>query len=243
MQAVVAVPGSILTTTRLTNVAAATMKGIDFDITYKPIERLTLNLNGQLEDGKYDDFPDGQFFVTNPAGGNCAFTKGAAITATSIGGCTGAIVPPNYTGSFTVGQQTGGWNLRGNQSVQTPPFSASMTATYDVPMSTGDMSFTAMYSHNGNYWSEASNGQGQWCSTTAVAPVSCSNKYNERQHAVNILNASVQWVSTDDKYAVRLWGKNLTDDRYWSFANTTGSITKNVPAPPRTYGLTLSANF
>jgi iron complex outermembrane receptor protein len=244
LQAVTAVPGTILTTTRLTNAAAATMKGIDFDITYKPVSRLTLNFNGQFEDGKYDDFPNGQFFVTNPAGGNCAFTVGAAITAANpLGGCPfNTIAPPNYVPNANPAL-TGSYNLKGNKTVQTPPFVANMTVSYDQPISSGNLSYTAMYSHNGNYWAEASNGQGQFCSTTAPAPVSCSNPFNERQHAVNILNASVQWTSTDEKYNLRLWGKNITAEKYWVFANSTASITKNVPAPPRTYGVTLQANF
>jgi iron complex outermembrane recepter protein len=236
MQQVVAVPGSILTTTRLTNVAAATIKGFDFDVTYKPMERLTLGLNGQVMDGEYDDFPNGQYFITNPAGGNCAFVVAAAPAAVPCNAAALGALPPNYN------PVTGTWNLKGNKTVQTPPFTANLTATYDVPVSTGDLAFTLHYSHTGNYWAEPSNGQGQ-VSPPGAGFVSRSNKFNEKQHTVGILNASVLWSSTDDSYSVRLWGKNLVDDRYWSFNNSTGSITKQVPAAPRTYGLTLSANF
>ena len=49
------------------NAGKATIKGVEFDVTYKPVEQLTLNASFQLMEGRYDDFPNGQFFVTNPA--------------------------------------------------------------------------------------------------------------------------------------------------------------------------------
>jgi iron complex outermembrane recepter protein len=233
MQQVIQIPGSVATFTRLTNVAAASIKGIDFDMTYKPMERLTVGLNGQLMEGKYDDFPNGQIFVTNAAGGNCNFVVAAPPAAVP---CGGLVLPPNYNPA------TGTWNLKGNNTVQTPPFSANLTATYDVPVTAGELSFTLLYSHTGNYWAEPDNGRGQ-ITPPGTGFISSSNPFNERQHAVNILNASIQWHAPDDRYAVSLWGKNLTDHRYWSFNNSTASITKQAPAAPRTYGLTLSASF
>jgi iron complex outermembrane receptor protein len=272
MQAVVIVPlatGGTLTTTRLTNVAAATVKGIDMEAIYKPVKNLTFNLGVSLMKGIYDDFPDGQFFITNPAGGNCAFSfvdrtvaanaavpipcsVPTSVTGTTINRTTLA-VPPGYNPS------TGHWNLAGNRMVQAPPFSGSLTTTYTVPLASGgEVNFSVLFSHNGNYWAEPSNGQGQVNTTTLpdtyarfTNPASTalctfcvnSNALNEKQQSVDLVNATIQWNSADDKYSVRLWGKNLTDEGYWSFNNSTATMTKQVPAPPRTFGITFMAHY
>jgi iron complex outermembrane receptor protein len=272
LQAVVIVPlptGGTLTTTRLTNAAKATVKGIDFEAIYKPMKNLTFNLGVSLLEGRYDDFPDGQFFITNPVGGNCAFSyvdRTVAANAAVPIPCsirtsadpnpalrTVLAVPPNYNPA------TGHWNLKGNHIQQAPPFSGNLTTTYTVPLSSGgELNFSVLFSHNGNYWAESSNGQGQVNTTTLIDPYArfanpastalCSfcvnsNPLNEKQQSVDLVNATIQWNSADDKYSLRLWGKNLTDEEYWSFNNSTATVTKQVPAPPRTYGITFLAHF
>ena len=240
LQTVFQVPGSILTSTLLTNAAAATIKGIEFDVTYKPIEQLTFTGSLQLQEGRYDDFPNGQFFVTNPNGGNCAFTATFSGIVPACGGRPIGAFPPNFVpGTATT---LSSWNLKGLHTVQTPPFSANVTATYDVPMqSNGDLSFTVHFSHTGNYWAEASNGLGQV--DLGAGTASRSNPLNEKQLSVDLVNASALWTSADEKYGVRLWGKNLTDEKYWGFANSTATVTKQIPAAPRTYGVSFSAKF
>jgi outer membrane receptor protein involved in Fe transport len=42
---------------------------------------------------------------------------------------------------------------------------------------------------------------------------------------------------------VRLWAKNLTNERYWSYADEISFATWYSPAPPRTYGLTVTKRF
>lgn len=244
-QAVVTVPGLTLTTTRLTNAAAATIKGVDIEAIYKPTQNLTFNLGVSLMEARFDDFPNGQFFITSQIGGNCA------LTPMNAGGCLAAGLPASYSAA------TGNWNLKGNHLPQSPPFSGSLTTTYRVPLSGGgDLNFSLLFSHNGNYWAEASNGQGQLDTRVFPDPflpagptnTSCptcvnSNPLNEKQQSVDLLTASVQWNSADDKYSVRVWGKNLTDEEYWSFNNSTATVTKQVPAPPRTYGITFIAHY
>jgi iron complex outermembrane receptor protein len=244
-QAVVSVPGTTLTTTRLTNAAGATIKGIDIETIYKPTQNLTFNLGVSLMEGRYDDFPNGQFFITSQIGGNCA------LTPMNTGGCLAAGLPASYNAT------TGTWNLAGNHLPQAPPFSGNLTTTYRVPLSGGgDLNFSLLLSHNGNYWAEPSNGQGQidtrvfpdpflpaGPTNTSCPTCSNSNPFNEKQQSVDLVTASVQWNSADDKYSVRVWGKNLTDEEYWSFNNSTATVTKQVPAPPRTFGITFIAHY
>jgi iron complex outermembrane receptor protein len=226
LQQVFIIPGGG-TATQLTNAAKATIKGIDLDVTIQPVKNLSLTAAVELLDGKYDDYPDGQFFVYNPVtGGNCAFAVPNAAGVKNPTGCLAT--PPNYDPA------TGHWNLKGNHTIQSPPFSFTLTGTYDIPLSSGKLSLAASFSHSGNYYADADNGLGQ------IAP---SSQLNDKQLLLDIVNGSVTWYATNEKYSVRLWGKNLTDQRYWSFANETGTITKNVPAPPRTFGVTFMTHF
>ena len=225
LQSVYSIPGGG-TATLLTNAAAATMKGVDIDITAEPVKHLTVTVGLEVMDGKYDDFPNGQFNVYRPAvGGNCTWAVNNAA------GCTG-VTPPNYNPNPL--DPLHQWNLRGNKTIQTPPFSGNLTVAYLQKVPFGSFNYTVNLYHSGNYYADADNGLGQ------IAPSSANN---DRQAVLDIVNASIAWTSLSERWGLRVWGKNLGDTRYWSFANETGTITKNTPAPPRTYGLTASAHF
>ena len=101
-------------------------------------------------------------------------------------------------------------------------------------MTAGDLDFVLNYSHSGDYFFDADNGLGQ------IAP---SQPGNNHQDEFDIFNASITWYSEGDDWNVRLWGKNLTDEEYFSFGNQTATITKKTPAPPLTYGLTYTMHF
>ncbi len=231
LQQVLIIPGGG-TATRLTNAAEATIQGIDVELIARPVEQLTITAAFQYLDGEYEDFPDGQFFVygvtpagTPAPGGNCGFSVAAPPAPRP---CGGAALPPGYDPA------TGHWNLEGNETIQTPPFSASLTVDYLVPLTAGDLNFTVAYSHSGDYFFDADNGLGQ------IAP---SRPENNHQDEFDIFNASVTWYASSDNWSVRLWGKNLSDEEYFSFANQTATVTKKTPAPPLTYGLTVNMHF
>jgi hypothetical protein len=55
-----------------TNAAEATIRGIDIDATINPAPNLMVIAAAEVPRGRYDSFPNGQFYVYNPsAGGNC----------------------------------------------------------------------------------------------------------------------------------------------------------------------------
>ncbi|MFA5630184.1 MAG: TonB-dependent receptor [Porticoccaceae bacterium] len=217
---VMSIPGGG-TASRLTNAAEVEIKGIDIDITAAPTDRLTLNASLQLQDGEYKDYPNGQFMVYNAtAGGNCAFTVN--------NGNNCAAVPPGYDPA------TGSWNLAGNETIYTPSYSLSLTGSYVIPTDIGEFDLSLSWSHTDEYFFDADNGMGQ------VAP---STPSNNMQDKLDIINGAIAWYSQDEKYSLRLWGRNLTDERYISMANETGTMIKNVYGPPRTYGLTFMARM
>jgi len=209
----------------ITNAARATIKGVDLDISAVPIDRLILTASLEAMEGKYESFPNGTFFVYNPVtGGNCTFFVAAPPAPVPCGGVT----PPNYNAV------TGSWDLEGNHTIQTPPFSASLTGQYEIPTPIGRFDLNLSWTHTGNYYASADNGKGQ------IPP---SSSKNDMQRLIDVLNASLGWTSSDTGLEVRLWAKNLTNVRYWSYADEILFATFYSPAPPRTYGATITKRF
>ena len=201
--------------THITNAAAATIKGVDLDVSVLPTQRLSITAALEGLWGTYDSFPNGTFFAYNPVtGGNCTFVQGNAS------GCLA--LPPNYNSA------TGTWDLKGNKTIQTPPFSASLMVAYTIPSTAGEWTPALAWKHFGNYFFDADNGKGQ------IYP---SQPFNDKQPTVNLLNASLSWVSPDGHWNARLWGNNLIGVQYISFGLEDSFATQASPAAPRTFGL------
>lgn len=222
LQQVQNIPGGG-TATLLTNAAEAEIKGIEFDLTAVPTDNLTIMASLQVQDGEYKDYINGQHMIYNGAtGGNCALVPGNAS------GCPVSGLPSSYD------PVTGNWNLSGNETINTPSYAFTLTGSYAIPTEVGEFDLTLSWSHTDEYFFDADNGLGQ------IAP---SSQSNDMQDKLNLVNGSITWYSLDDRYSVRLWGRNITDERYITFANETGTMTKNIYGPPRTYGLTFTANL
>jgi iron complex outermembrane receptor protein len=66
-----------------------------------------------------------------------------------------------------------------------------------------------------------------------------------RQPAYDLLNASVAWISADERINVKLWGRNLLN-RLVESEEVTGppeGYTVDYSNPPRTYGVTVLYKF
>ena len=62
--------------------------------------------------------------------------------------------------------------------------------------------------------------------------------------ARDIVNASITWTDSDDRYHVGLFGKNLTDDRYKTASQAVGILwTFSNYGAPRTFGVEVGARF
>jgi len=209
----------------ITNAARAIIKGVDLDISAVLFDRLTLTASLEAMEGRYESFPNGTFFVYDPvAGGNCTFVVAPPPAPVPCGG----VRPPNHDAA------NGSWDLKGNHTIQTPPFSASLVGQYEIPTPLGRFDANLSWMHTGNYFASADNGRGQ------IQP---SSSNNNRQRLTDVLNGSLGWTSSDADLEVRLWAKNLTNERYWSFADEISFATFYSPAPPRTYGMTITKRF
>jgi iron complex outermembrane receptor protein len=211
--------------TFITNAASATFKGVDVDITWVPVQQLTITGAIEVLDGKYDSFPNGQYWVYQPTvGGNCAFS----VVPGGPAPCGGLSVPPGYN------QATGNWNLGGNKTIQSPPFSSYLSVAYHVPSTTGPWDLNVAWTRTGSYYADADNGRGQ------VAP---SSSFNNKQMILDLINASVTWTSPDGHFHAQLWGRNLANQKYWSFALQDAFETQYSANAPLTYGVTLGLHW
>ena len=56
----------------------------------------------------------------------------------------------------------------------------------------------------------------------------------------DLLDARIGWTSTDGQWQLALWGKNLTDEAYFSHTYVIGPGVIGVWGPPRTYGVSVT---
>ena len=210
----------------ITNAARAAIKGIDLDISAVPADRLVVTASIEFMQGRYESFPNGTFFAYDPAtGGNCTFAVAPPPAPIPCGG----VHPPNYSAA------NGTWDLKGNHTIQTPPFSASLVGQYEIPTRFGRFDMNLSWSHTGNYYASADNGRGQ------IPP---SSQQNNAQKLIDLFSGSLGWRSSSNRdLEVRFWAKNLTNVRYWSYADEISFATFYSPAPPRCLGVTVTKRF
>jgi iron complex outermembrane receptor protein len=111
----------------------------------------------------------------------------------------------------------------GLETVHTPSFTMSLSADYVKPSEVGPFDIVADFYHNdGFFWDPA----GQI-----------------RQPTYSLFNASIGWMNPQGRFGVRLWGKNLGGAKYYSYAIAQTLGEDFTPAPPRTYGVTISAHL
>ncbi len=61
--------------------------------------------------------------------------------------------------------------------------------------------------------------------------------------AYDLFNASVSWITPEEDWEFQLWGKNLTDERYFQHVYVIGPGQIGTLADPATYGATIQWNF
>src|SRR3546814_6380040 len=88
------------------------------------------------------------------------------------------------------------YNAKGNDLPNAPKLTANLSATYVIPSSIGDISFTGNVYYNDGRFAEVDN--------------------RLRDGSYTLVDASVGWKSTDGTYGLRVWGKNLTDSYHYA---------------------------
>jgi iron complex outermembrane receptor protein len=112
-------------------------------------------------------------------------------------------------------------NLTGRELPLAPHMTLNAAASYTLSTPIGTFVFNATdYYNDGYYW----------------AP---ENRL--RQNPYDLLNGGVEW-DPSPHWALRLWGKNLTNREYYSYAESTATGDTGSPADPRTYGIAFVAH-
>ena len=126
---------------------------------------------------------------------------------------------PNSAGGATLSTI----NARGNETVHTPEITLTLAANYEWQTDIGQINLGGSYSYNDGFY---------WYPDNVT-----------RQPSYSLISASLGWRSTNDRFGLTLWGRNLADEQYFSFVSEANLGFAGSPAAPRTYGMTFNVRY
>lgn len=195
--------GSSGGTTSLLNAAKGRSRGFDLTLQALPTSRLSIQAGLEVLWTKYSSFPNAPISFLNPA--TCTPPPGQT-TGTPTGGTTACV-----------------GDASGNRLIQSPPFTANISAQYRFPLGGNELQLGAQYSYTGRFFWEPDN-----------------RLSNAPRHLVN---ATASFRPAGNRWEVDIWVKNLTDATY---AANQGSLPFGdiwLDAPPRTFGMDVKLHF
>jgi outer membrane receptor protein involved in Fe transport len=128
-----------------------------------------------------------------------------------------------YTGINAAGQPQ---DFDGRPFLYSPKFQGGLTALFDHDLSGGLKLQAAL---NGRW-------QGKSSADLEGNPLFAIDGYG-------LLNASVGVSDPAKGWELSLWGRNLSDEYYWSAVSSNANVVVRFPGKPRTYGASLSLKF
>lgn len=115
-------------------------------------------------------------------------------------------------------------DVSGNNMIRAPEWTASASADYTIPVGPGELGLNLSYYHNDGFFWEADN--------------------RIEQEPYDLINAQIGYSFGQDlRYRVRVWGRNLADEPYYSYVATSGLGDLAQASPPRIYGVTFDFAF
>lgn len=128
--------------------------------------------------------------------------------------------------TFDVFTPEPGVSYAGNRVSRTPEHKVVVSPSYEWALSQGaTLNVAADYSYESKIFDDNSNG----------GP--------EVREPTHFVDARVVYTSADQKWAVSMWGKNLTDELTRTFQGTFLGANFGAYNPPRTYGATFYWNY
>lgn len=210
--------------TEIRNAGKSRLYGFEAELTVQPTQALTIMGSVSVVNGKYTSFPGGPTYFPQAPNDQIPIPQGCASNPLIFPAGGGGPVYPTGAGTPLL-PVPGGCDLSGNKTLQTIPFSSSLSIVYSIPLASGSIDLSSNWLHTEPYYFEPDN-----------------NPF-VRQGAVDLVNAAATWNSGSG-LGVRLWVNNLIDKKYYSYiANSGSSGVKGSPAAPRTYGVTLTGRF
>lgn len=111
----------------------------------------------------------------------------------------------------------------GNQLSFSPKRSGSLAADYRLPVGDGQLLANVTVSYNSGFYNQPDN--------------------ILRQPAYTLINSSLKWQIGHSGFSASIWGRNLTNQRVAVSLQPSAISSLRLLAPPRTYGVTLGAEF
>lgn len=112
----------------------------------------------------------------------------------------------------------------GNRVIKTPKFSSTLGLDYALPVGSAlEAGVNVNWAHTSRIYWEVDN--------------------RLTQAPTDIVNAQLSFGSMDEAWRIRLWARNLTDEKYFSTVSSAPTGDLGSPAAPRAYGVTLDFKF
>ncbi|MCA3254764.1 MAG: TonB-dependent receptor [Alphaproteobacteria bacterium] len=197
-----------------TNAADLRSYGVEFESVYQPVSDFKMFLNVGFTNAKYTDY--------------CAPLAGLRTTQASP---TGRAVCGPITTVLTATGATAGFLVPEDYSdlkpVRSPKWDVTGGFQKDFDLAGGS---TIAINGSANYRSAT------WANLTNVP-------FSYRSPLFTV-DASMEWTDKDERFSAMLWVRNLTNDvELLNVVPVAGQFAFAHPTDPRTYGLTLRANF
>ncbi len=235
--------------------AADVASGLEFD--KETVDSLEAGLKSQLWNGKvrlnlaafiaeYDDYQVNQFVDLGGGGTSISIRNAAQVTTRGLE----AEIGYRPTARLEVNAALGlldtrfdrfpgggalGADVSGNELVNAPDLSFSLTASYRHPLRAlaATLLVRGELSHSAGYFTTADNVKSQQLLLGDTVPFG----YIPDQ---TLVNARIGLISSGSGWEVYLWGRNLTDQRQATESERDffGTVTA-MPSVPRTFGLEL----
>lgn len=105
----------------------------------------------------------------------------------------------------------------GNTMIRSPRWTAGLNLSYAIPISFGEIALTANYYYNDGFFWEPSN--------------------RLRQDAFSVVNAELALTTSDEAWRLKIFGRNLGDELYYSSVSEQALGDIATVQAPRTYGI------
>jgi iron complex outermembrane receptor protein len=200
---------SSLGVTTVQNAAAATVKGLDLELTVQATEGLQIRSAVNLLDSKYKSYGNAQIFLPRTA---TACSAAAPLTPAQAAALA---AQPKIPGSMSCALDASGLDL-----IFAPKFTANFAADYSIPIGESRILLNGSFYYNGGY---------------DITP----GGYFAHVNSYESLSLSATYFAPEDRYFVRLWTDNLTNDRHPIYISPQALGFQEVAAKPTTYGVTV----
>lgn len=107
---------------------------------------------------------------------------------------------------------------------QSPELEYGFSINHYLALGEGELTSSLQFTHTDSYWTDIAN---TWWAA---------------REETDLVNARIAYTGgIDSNYTIALWGRNLTNEKYWPSTMTGAQAL--YPADPRTYGIDFTYNF